>query len=271
MGNLNYCKVICNLLKDLNVPLDSIPVVFCDNIATRVIVTLFLTPLVKKVNLVLVSKMDSGGKLNGFGIELLTQSNYKIWKSCMESFLVGEDLWSFVDGDDKGALCPGDGEALFSNKRSHDKEKGGSSKGDDSSSKNGGNGKSNGKDAGNKNFKCYRCGKTGHIKKNCRVKLKGGYVAKKDESDEWDSCFLAGITSVDALSMINFDNDWIVDSGCGHHLTGDGSKFSSFREYQGNDAIITADNSIHPVEKEGVVKLKCGGAEPITLNTSSSI
>ncbi|KAH7864383.1 hypothetical protein Vadar_028987 [Vaccinium darrowii] len=282
--------------------------------ATRVTVTLFLTPLVKKVNLVLVSKMDSGGKLNGFGIELLTQSNYKIWKSCMESFLVGEDLWSFVDGDDKVApaetpenavvlkkwkignakaesnlkrsishalfdhiiasrqmagcsMSGSDGEALFSNKRSHDKEKGGSSKGDDSSSKNGGNGKSNGKDAGNKNFKCYRCGKTGHIKKNCRVKLKGGYVAKKDESDEWDSCFLAGITSVDALSTINFDNDWIVDSGCGHHLTGDGSKFSSFREYQGNDAIITADNSIHPVEKEGVVKLKCGGAEPITLNS----
>lgn len=48
------------------------------------------------------------------------------------------------------SMSGSDGEALFSNKRSHDKEKGGSSKGDDSSSKNGGNGKSNGKDAGNK-------------------------------------------------------------------------------------------------------------------------
>ncbi|KAL8101564.1 hypothetical protein AgCh_033459 [Apium graveolens] len=28
------------------------------------------------------------------------QSNYRIWRSCMESYLVGEDLWDVVCGDD---------------------------------------------------------------------------------------------------------------------------------------------------------------------------
>ncbi|KAH0678932.1 hypothetical protein KY284_020017 [Solanum tuberosum] len=32
------------------------------------------------------------------GVELLNQSNYKVWKKCMESYLVGEDLWDVVNG-----------------------------------------------------------------------------------------------------------------------------------------------------------------------------
>ena len=33
-------------------------------------------------------------------MELLNQSNYKVWKTCMESYLVGEDLWDIVNGND---------------------------------------------------------------------------------------------------------------------------------------------------------------------------
>ncbi|KAI4357182.1 hypothetical protein L6164_001148 [Bauhinia variegata] len=40
----------------------------------------------------------------GFGMELLNQSNYKVWKTCMESYLIGEDLWEVVGGDDTIAL-----------------------------------------------------------------------------------------------------------------------------------------------------------------------
>ncbi|KAF8391393.1 hypothetical protein HHK36_023697 [Tetracentron sinense] len=78
---------------------------------------------------------------------------------------------------------------------------------------------------------------------------------------------MAGTTSVDALNAINFENDWIIDSGCGHYLTGDDSKFSRFRDYNGNDVIIMADNSIHPVEKEGVVTIKGDGDDHITPNS----
>ncbi|KAF3631452.1 Protein OSCA1 [Capsicum annuum] len=34
---------------------------------------------------------------NGLGMKLLNQSNYKVWKTCMESYLVGEDLWNIVN------------------------------------------------------------------------------------------------------------------------------------------------------------------------------
>ncbi|XP_077246122.1 uncharacterized protein LOC143885988 [Tasmannia lanceolata] len=43
--------------------------------------------------------MDMSGRVSGLGIELLNQSNYKIWRTCMESYLVGEDLWEVVCGN----------------------------------------------------------------------------------------------------------------------------------------------------------------------------
>ncbi|XP_077237136.1 uncharacterized protein LOC143878789 [Tasmannia lanceolata] len=43
--------------------------------------------------------MDMVGRVSGLGIELLNHSNYKIWRTCMESYLVGEDLWEVVCGN----------------------------------------------------------------------------------------------------------------------------------------------------------------------------
>jgi len=46
---------------------------------------------------------------------------------------------------------------------------------------------------------------------------------------------------VDALASINFENDRMVDSSCGHHLREDQSKFSSPRKYNGNEAKFTTN------------------------------
>ena len=40
---------------------------------------------------------------------------------------------------------------------------------------------------------------------------------------------------------------------CGHHLMCDASKFYSLENYGSYDATITADNTIHWIEKEGSV------------------
>jgi len=77
---------------------------------------------------------------------------------------------------------------------------------------------------------------------------------------------VAETKSVDALASINFEDDWIVDSGCGHHLTGDQSKFSSLKEYNGNEAIVTADNTVHQVENEGIIVINGKQEDSITLN-----
>ncbi|KAG6532115.1 hypothetical protein ZIOFF_005953 [Zingiber officinale] len=40
--------------------------------------------------------MEGIDRVAGLGLKLLNQSNYRIWKTCMESYLVSEDLWDVV-------------------------------------------------------------------------------------------------------------------------------------------------------------------------------
>jgi len=136
------------------------------------------------------------------------------------------------------------------------------------SSPSGIHGESSNTTSNKKIFKCYRCDKTGHIKRFCRVKLRESNVADKiEEEEDWGNCFVMETKSVDALASINFEDDWIVDSGCGHHLTGDQSKFSSLKEYNRNEVIVTADNTIHQVENEGTIVINGKQEDFITLNS----
>ncbi|KAA8540328.1 hypothetical protein F0562_024753 [Nyssa sinensis] len=121
---------------------------------------------------------------------------------------------------------------------------------------------------------CNRCGKSGHIKQNCRVNLTGANVAHETSEFEqlkWEQCL--SIEAVDqpvilnsvvqqtnvetyANASIDYSKDWIVDSGCSHHATGNASLLSEVRPHYGKRAIVTADNSLHPVVKEGNFNVK---------------
>jgi hypothetical protein len=39
---------------------------------------------------------------------------------------------------------------------------------------------------------------------------------------------MVGTTKIDVLSLVNYKNDWVVDSSYGHHLTRSESKFQAF-------------------------------------------
>ncbi|KAL3501592.1 hypothetical protein ACH5RR_036041 [Cinchona calisaya] len=330
--------------------------------------------------------MDSSSRFNGLGMELLNQSNYKVWRSCMESYLVGEDLWDIVGGDNAKSTEPNEGnaevmkkwkilngKAEFALKRSishglfehiikcksaneiknlcseislldpdepisearlrrhivrglkseytpfitsiqgwaqqpsleelenllnsHEslaKQIAGIhiSEGEgDALLADGKNFKrrewkfdqnrdvaDSSEKGGRKLITCHRCGKPGHIKKKCRVRVQETNVAATEEDDsqmdeDWGKCFVAKAKSIDALASINFEDEWIVDSGCEHHLTGDDSKFSSLHDYNGKYAIVTADNSVHSVSKEGrssLMGLQASETTILPMSTESS-
>ena len=95
---------------------------------------------------------------------------------------------------------------------------------------------------------------------NCNVKMQGGNMAKLKEpksEENWGKCFVAETTTIDALALINFKEDWIIDSGCSHHLIGNEFMFSSFRKYEGNDVIVTADDSVHSVNVTTRLEIYC--------------
>ena len=54
-----------------------------------------------------------------------------------------------------------------------------------------------------------------------------------------------------ANTSIYYNYEWIVDSGCSHHATGNDSLLSCIRPHNQKKVIVTADNSLHPEVNEG--------------------
>ena len=106
---------------------------------------------------------------------------------------------------------------------------------------------------------CYKCGKSDHFKRDCWVKvvyhgcrkpghIKPNYQVKMQESEAnvvhesksssdpiWEYCLTTEVldqptnvtsalhqddVSANAHAFIDFNEEWIVDSGCFHHATG---------------------------------------------------
>ncbi|KAH7858921.1 hypothetical protein Vadar_029426 [Vaccinium darrowii] len=107
-------------------------------------------------------------------------------------------------------------------------------------------------------YNCYRCGKSGHIKKYCRtVMVKGNVGAFKNGSGEpfgnreWNTCL-----STEILDKRKMSREPV--------LTTTNAICKSIR---GKDAIVTANNSIHLVKNEGTVKMNASNAGCVTLNS----
>jgi hypothetical protein len=77
--------------------------------------------------------------------------------------------------------------------------------------------------------------------------------------DEWDAEVLFvteeekdKLAFTTTLSdQINYEKDWIVDSGCSNHMTGDKEKLQNLTEYKGNCVVVTANNSKLPIAHVG--------------------
>ncbi|KAE8674817.1 putative disease resistance protein [Hibiscus syriacus] len=108
------------------------------------------------------------------------------------------------------------------------------------------------------NGKCYNCWKMGHMEKDCWTKKKPvesntATCSKVNSEDGWDAeAFFATEEEELALTVttperIDYKNDWIVDSDCSNHMTGDKQKLKNMSEYNGGRVVVTTDNSRLPI------------------------
>ncbi|KAJ9556278.1 hypothetical protein OSB04_010892 [Centaurea solstitialis] len=129
-----------------------------------------------------------------------------------------------------------------------------------------------------KRFKgnCNNCGKWGHMSKNCWFKKKSvesNIVTSKNEiDDEWDVDALCVMEENELALMttmgrhIDYENDWIVDSGCSNHMTGDQKKLRDAKEYKGSRVVQTANNARLPIAQIGKTMIMPGNkSDMVTL------
>ena len=120
----------------------------------------------------------------------------------------------------------------------------------------------------------------GHFARDCRFKRRtaqGNTAAfinqEGDSEEEWDvemsysmiepteeeEMTAASIVEEDkemALAVanpkqVNYREDWIVDSGCSNHMTGDKEKLQNMSKYKGTRVVVTADNTRLPIAQIG--------------------
>ncbi|TYK03493.1 putative mitochondrial protein [Cucumis melo var. makuwa] len=114
--------------------------------------------------------------------------------------------------------------------------------------------------------------KIGHYARECRRKKKiaeSNAVTSQTESiseEKWDAeacCATidpnpqstSNVVENEVLALhaeeVNYENDWIVDSGCSNHMTRDKRKLQNIIEYKGSRVVVTANNSKLPIAHVG--------------------
>ena len=64
---------------------------------------------------------------------------------------------------------------------------------------------------------------------------------------------------------MDYEKEWIVDSGCTHHATGDDKLLYDVRPHLRKRVIVTVDISLHPVIQEGDYKANNSNGEGLIL------
>ncbi|CAA7016274.1 unnamed protein product [Microthlaspi erraticum] len=125
-------------------------------------------------------------------------------------------------------------------------------------------GRSKSKSKSGKKVTCWYCKKEGHVKKDCFARKR----RMEADSDGEAAVVIGQVESVDTLTVTEDDSreNWVIDSGCTHHMTSHKDWFIDFKEI-GASKILLGD--YHSVETQGIGSIRLntnGGSVKIMHN-----
>ncbi|GKA62904.1 retrovirus-related pol polyprotein from transposon TNT 1-94 [Tanacetum coccineum] len=108
-------------------------------------------------------------------------------------------------------------------------------------------------------LKCYNCHKKGLLERDFRSNkvVESNNITSKSEN-EWD--FEASFdvdeeefsfATITSDKNIDYKNDWIVDSRCSNHMTGDTVNLKDVLKYTGSRVVVTTNNLKLPIAHVG--------------------
>ncbi|KAG5630536.1 hypothetical protein H5410_002253 [Solanum commersonii] len=126
--------------------------------------------------------------------------------------------------------------------------------------------------------KWYNCGKKGQYEevvsiRNLKNQQEEFFIYLSNKEEEFVTCHsnkkeeleLAPVSE----KLVDYERDWIVDSGCSNHMTGDKKIFINMSESKGDRAMVTTNNSIIPIAYvDKMVNVPCRSSIQVELQNS---
>ncbi|GJZ52138.1 retrovirus-related pol polyprotein from transposon TNT 1-94 [Tanacetum coccineum] len=117
--------------------------------------------------------------------------------------------------------------------------------------------------------KCFRCGDPNHLigecpkppkDKNQRAFVGGSWSDSGEDDDEKvkdETCLVAHASSEICLGVDLEPDEWIKDSGCSKHMTGNQKLFSTYKAYNGGNVIFGSNLRGNIIGKGQICDNKC--------------
>nr|GEV42506.1 reverse transcriptase domain-containing protein [Tanacetum cinerariifolium] len=122
---------------------------------------------------------------------------------------------------------------------------------------------------GKSDRKCFRCGDPNHLigecskppkDKNQRAFVGGSWSDSGEEDDDKvkdEMCLIAHASSETCLGVNLEPDEWIKDSGCSKHMTGNRKLFFTYKAYNGGNVIFGSNLQGNIIDKGQICDNKC--------------